>query len=159
MLNPRISEGAPASLFERLVDHHPEETTEVQPFRMLNKAQLKASVREELGRLLNTRCPVPAHLLSERERSVIDYGIPDFSTFSAKSARDRTYLAWLLGRTISAYEPRLRQVQVSIEESQETPRALLVTIEAQLVIGTVTEPVSFPTLIQQKTGEAEVLDG
>ncbi|HEY0006426.1 MAG TPA: type VI secretion system baseplate subunit TssE [Pyrinomonadaceae bacterium] len=157
MREPKPIEGARALLFERLMDDDPKSLKEEpHPFRILNKKELKESVRRELERLLNTRCSVPTHLLGDVERTIINYGIPDFSSFSAQNADDQRRLAQIIRETINAFEPRLRQVQVTVEPFQKSNRALWVKIDGVLLIGSVTEPVSFPVLVQHRTGGAEI---
>lgn len=158
MLGLRTTEGARAPLFDRLVDLDPRSQAEPRPFRTLNRRELRASVARELGRLLNTRCPIPLRFLYERERSVIDYGIPDFSFLTPQSPDDQRRLAWVLSRTVAAFEPRLRNVRVTVEQFVRDPQALLIRIDADLVVETITEPVSFPAVVHHKTGEVELLD-
>ena len=110
--------------------------------------ELKESVRQEVGRLLNTRCPIPAHLLQARERTVIDYGVPDVSLFFPRNPADQERLAAILSQAIAAFEPRLQQVRVTVEAITENERALWVRVDAGLVVESVTEPVSFQVLIQ-----------
>lgn len=159
MTDPKPIAGARALLFERLVDLHPGSLDEVQrPFRILNREQLKASVRRELERLLNTRCSLPLHVLGETERSVINYGIPDFSSLSAHNADDHALIVSIITQTISAFEPRLRQVHVAVEQIDASESSLMVNINAELVVDLFNEPVSFPVLLNSKTGAAEVND-
>ena len=159
--------GARALLFERLVDLEPGRP-EAQPFRVLTKDELRESVRRELGQLLNTRCPVPLHRLAEEERTVINYGIPDFTSLSPQSAHDRKLICDLISRTITAYEPRLRNVRVCADCYEEDERRLQITIEAELLTdwviemysyaetGPALEPISFPVVLNSKTGILEV---
>src|SRR5690349_10816528 len=84
MGEPRFVQGAPAPLFERLTDLDPGVDTEPQPLRVLSATMLRQSVERELDRLLNTRAPVAADQLERRERSTVDYGIPDLSLFGAR---------------------------------------------------------------------------
>ena len=142
-------------LFDRLVDRDPFLRREVRPMRTLDRRGLKESVRRELEQLFNTRCPVPAHRLRLRERSVIDYGIPDFSTFSARRFEDRARLADVLRRAIEAFEPRLASVRVHVDASEDD-MSLTAVIEADLIVENVTEPVSFETVLQMKEGSADV---
>jgi len=152
----RAFEGARALLFERLVDLDPQAPTEPKPLRTLNRRELRESVRRELEWLLNTRCPIPAPLLDERERTVINYGIPDLSWFYPQNPRDQRRLASILSQTISAFEPRLRQVRVTVERYLDVQQALYVIVDALLVIESITEPVSFPVVIYSKRGGSEV---
>lgn len=143
-------------LFDRLVDRDPRLRHELRPSRTLDRRGLRESVRRELEQLFNTRCPFPAHRLPIRERSVIDYGIPDFSVFSPRSYDDRARLAELLRRTIEAFEPRLIDVQVSLEPHAGNDLSLLGVIEGKLLTDLVPEPVSFETSVDLKEGKVEV---
>jgi type VI secretion system protein ImpF len=118
------------------------------PLRVYNRRELKESVRKEMVRLLNTRCPVR----EDRNGSVIDYGIPDFSWMSAASADDRKLLADTIAKKVRAFEPRLQQVRVTIEPNSADPRVVVGTIEAMLLVESILEPVSFPLAIRDKSG-------
>ena len=158
MRQPKPIAGARALLFDRLVDLHPETDEGERPFRILDCEQLKASVRRELERLLNTRCSLSLHLLGEAERSVVNYGIPDFSSLSAQNADDHALIASIIGQTISAFEPRLQQVHVGVAPIDDNEGTLWVFIEALMTVGLFNEPVSFPVLLNSKNGAAEVHD-
>ena len=146
-------------LFDRLVDRDLFLRRELRSMRTLDRRGLKESVRRELEQLFNTRCPVPAHRLEVRARSVIDYGIPDFSTFSARKYEDRQRLAEVLRHAIEAYEPRLAQVHVFVEPMAGDDFTLVAHIDAVMVVENTPEPVSFTTTLQTKEGSAEVHAG
>jgi type VI secretion system lysozyme-like protein len=157
MRDPKPIEGGRALLFERLTDESPRSLEEeARPFRVHETEELKVSVRRELSRLLNTRCSVPSHLVVERERSVLDYGIPDFSSLSALAGDDQNRLARIVAQTITAFEPRLTDVRVLVERVRANDRALLLRVDAMLTVGAHAEPISFPILVRAKTGEMEV---
>ena len=158
MRQPKPVPGARALLFDRLVDLHPDEDEGERPLRILDREQLKMSVRRELERLLNTRCSLPLHGLDEAERSVINYGIPDFSSLSAHNADDHALIASIIGKTISAFEPRLRQVRVEVHPVENNEGALWLSIEGVMAIDLFNEPVSFPVLLNSKNGAAEIHD-
>ena len=140
----RHTGGARALLFERLVDLEPGRKEESPPFRVLSKKRLWESVRRELGQLLNTRCPVPLRLLGTVERTVINYGIPDFTSLSPQSAGDRQLIASIIEQTITAFEPRLRHVRVTAGRFEENDRTLQITVEAEMVTEPVVEMRSYP---------------
>lgn len=158
MRDPKPVEGGRALLFERLSDAEPRtREEEAQPFRVLDVRALKESVRRELGRLLNTR----RHARSgpgagENGMTVLDYGIPDFSPLSATSGDDQQRLASEVAAAVTAFEPRLSGVRVTVERLRSEDRALLLRIEGRLAVGRVAEPVSFPVLVRAKSGEAVV---
>ena len=87
---------------------------------------------------------------------MLDYGIPDFSSLSPRSADDHRLIENIIGQTVSAYEPRLQQVRVQVDQFHESDRTLWIKIDAVLVTESITEPVSFPVRINNKTGAAEV---
>ena len=157
MAQPKPIAGARALLFDRLVDV-PDWDERQQPLRILNREQLKASVRRELECLLNTRCSIPLHRLGEEERSVVNYGIPDFSSLSPHNADDHLLIASIVGQTITAFEPRLRHVRVDVGPAFTAESALCLNINAELVVGMFSEPVSFPLTLNSKTGTAEMHD-
>ena len=152
MREPKPIRGARTPLFERLTDLDLTQHQEPRPCRVLEGAELRQSVRLEVSRLLNTRTP----MLQDRNGAVIDYGIPDFSSMSASSAGDRERLADTIARKVSRFEPRLRQVRVTIERDETNPRAVIGTLEGVLVVESIHEPVSFPLLIHSRTGEVAV---
>jgi type VI secretion system protein ImpF len=170
MHESRNTGGARALLFERLVDTEPGQEKESPPFRVLTKHELWKSVSRELGQLLNSRCPVPLKLIGEAERTVINYGIPDFSSLSPESSDDRKLIASIIGQTIAAFETRLQNVRVTAEYFEGEQRTLHITVDADLVtdtvieirshpeFGTSIEPVSFPIVLHSKTGMVEMYE-
>lgn len=153
MLEPKPIKGAKALLFERLVDENPNVPGEAQPFRIYGVAALRESVQRELSRLMNTRCPVSGGIVDERDRTVIDYGIPDFSHVGPASTTDLQHLSQVLERAITAYEPRLQQVRVTLEAAKNSQSVVRGTIAANLIVGTVNEPIAFPLVLSLKSGE------
>lgn len=145
-----------APLFDRLVDRDPFLRRELRPMRTLDRRGLKESVRRELEQLFNTRCPYPQQKLAGRPRTVIDYGIPDLSIFSARSFDDRGRIAEILRKAILDYEPRLSSPRVTVEQVPGEELGLMARIEAALITDTVPEPVSFLTVLQLKEGEVSV---
>ena len=146
-----------APLFDRLIDLHPGPTAEPRPLRTLDRRGLRESVRRELERLLNTRSSLPVDRLEEREElTVLEYGIPDLSSFSAGDPEDQQRLARVVARAVAAFEPRLREVRAFFERLEDSGRAAALRIEARLAVDEVSEPIAFPTLLSVKGGEVLV---
>ncbi|HEX6903558.1 MAG TPA: type VI secretion system baseplate subunit TssE [Thermoanaerobaculia bacterium] len=146
-----------APLFDRLVDREPHVPAEPRPLRTLDPQGLRESVRRELERMLNTRSSLPVDELAGRpELTVLEYGIPDLSAFSAGSDEDQVRLAAVVTRAVAAFEPRLRQVKVAVLGLEDERRSLAVRIDALLAVDEVAEPISFPALIGLRTGTVEV---
>jgi type VI secretion system lysozyme-like protein len=149
--------GARVPLFDRL-DLDPEIEDEQRPFRILTREQLKASIRRELGRLLNTRCALSLDQVGEEERTVINYGIPDFSSLSAQNADDQILVGRIVGQTVTAFEPRLRNVAVDVRPVPNSEARLYLFIDAMMVVGQFNEPVYFPVVLNNKNGAVEIHD-
>ena len=118
--------------------------------------EMRSVLRRDLGWLLNTRTSHPRHLFDERDLTVIDYGIPDFGTYSPRNPDDRELLAKRIERAIHAFEPRLQNVHVSVEPEMVNEKQLRLIISAEMVLESAREPVSFLVAFQRETGAVEV---
>lgn len=158
MRDPKKVDGGRALLFERLVGPPRQGGRDgeegARPRRVHETPSLKESVRRELARLLNTRSTAPID--GGGEMSVLDYGVPDFSPLSALSGDDRARLARAVARAIEAFEPRLRDVRVTPEGLRPDDRALILRLDALLVIGEYAEPVRFQMPVPAGPGRVEV---
>jgi type VI secretion system protein ImpF len=116
-------------------------------------------VRRDLEWLLNTRRVVepPPESLIEVNRSLYNYGLPDFSSYSLSSPKDRGKLLRALETTIALFEPRLAGVKVTAVESPTAgSRVLRFQIEGLLLKDPAPEQVSFDTVLQLANGEYQV---
>ncbi len=154
-----MSEEVPAPLFDRLVDRFPDVRRELRPLRTLDRAGLHESVRRELERLFNTRCPLSADQLAGRERTVIDYGVPDLSVLGPARYLDRDRLAAILREAIAAYEPRLAKVRVAVAEAGDGHETLRARIEAVLIVAGVPESVAFDTALEGGAADVALAAG
>jgi type VI secretion system lysozyme-like protein len=152
-----LAEQVRAPLFDRLIGSSRGAGWQIAASRTLSREELTESVRQELLRLFNTRCPLPADQLEDRPRTVLEYGIPDLSDFAPADHGDRLRLARTLEQAIEAYEPRLRQVRVTVDDPT-SDRRLSAVIEGVLVVDAVAEPVLFPTLLSDSESEGVTID-
>ncbi|HJZ70592.1 MAG TPA: type VI secretion system baseplate subunit TssE [Vicinamibacterales bacterium] len=149
---PKRGPRSRAPLFNRLQDDEPKHREEAHPQRVLTRDRILESVRGELSRLLNTRCSDTLEGLQGQERTVANYGLPDFFTLSPTNDTDRQRLARLIVEAVRAYEPRLRNPLVEVTPDTANGRALRVTLTGTLVVEQLTEPVSFPLVIAERGG-------
>ena len=154
MSGQHLDHVARAPLFDRLIDLDRRMPRERRPFRTLTPGELLDSVRREVDTLLNTRCPLTLEALLDRERTVIDYGAPDLSWAGPLSGEDQRRLGVLLSQTISAYEPRLCQVQVSIGAYDQVKHCVHLNVTAALIIDEQGETFSFPIALKASVGSA-----
>jgi type VI secretion system protein ImpF len=148
-------ENIQASILDRLIDREPQLSRESVQYRLLNFSQIKAAVIRDLENLLNTKSqimPVPA-AYNEVNESVFVYGLSDFTSHNPKSPSVRQVLRQTIEKTISKFEPRLKNVTVQIEAPSEEVRMIRLRITALLVLDPVTEPVTFDTYFDINKGE------
>jgi type VI secretion system lysozyme-like protein len=143
MADARRSAGAPALIFERLTQPLDRQGKAATVPRMHDIEALRNSVARELRSLLNTRVALDIDTLEGRERTTIDYGIPDLSAFPLGNSEAILRLARHISRTISVYEPRLRVRDVALEPLTGRGDALLARVSGDIEVGTIVEPVLF----------------
>jgi type VI secretion system protein ImpF len=145
--------GAPVPLLERLVDDDPKTTTEARPYRSFDINGLRQSVLAELSRLFNTRAPVGEADLVRIPRTVITYGVPDFSTYTADGLEGHARFARHAVAAIEAFEPRLKAPRVTVQRdgNSRQPRWTAI-IDGILDCGTLREPVRFEQSLSVQNG-------
>jgi type VI secretion system protein ImpF len=143
-----------ASLLDRLIDQEPEVSFEPVQYRLLDMRQIKALVIRDLETLLNTRriiYPPPAEF-TELNKSVLVYGLRDFTSQSTRSTVLRKALRQDIERTVARFEPRLKNVKIHLD-SDQSGNSLRFRINALLVIEPETEPVQFDTVFDINRSE------
>lgn len=139
------SRNVQASILDRLIDLEPEMGVEsVQSF---SAGQIKDSVARDLENLLNSRrniLSVPA-ACKEVSNSLFIYGLPDFTSRNPANVSVRSQLRLEIEKTISSFEPRLKNVVVHLDAPTRSARDLRFRISAVLKVDPISEPVVFDT--------------
>jgi type VI secretion system protein ImpF len=146
------------SLLDRLTDFEPKNQTEAPKSRSTSLGELKQSVKRDLEWLLNARSyPVEVDEdLEEVPKSVIAYGLPDFTGISARNHNDLRRITDQLETAIENFEPRLLDLKVSLEPVSTTDRELRFRVEAFLNVEPTPEPVVFDTVLELGSGDFEI---
>lgn len=142
--------GFTPGLFDRLMDM-PVNGASNGTVSRLSIEDLKDSVARDLEALLNTRTVIPEELLKrypECGRSIVTYGLNDFAGLSLSSTDDRAFICRCLEKAIARHEPRLRNVQASLELRADSINRLNFAITALLVVSSAHEPVNFDAVLQ-----------
>ncbi|ELX08969.1 MULTISPECIES: type VI secretion system baseplate subunit TssE [Oxalobacteraceae] len=142
--------GFTPGLFDRLMDM-PVNGASSGTVSRLSIEDLKDSVARDLEALLNTRTVIPEELLKrypECGRSIVTYGLNDFAGLSLSSTDDRAFICRCLEKAIARHEPRLRNVQASLELRADAINRLNFAITALLVVSSAHEPVNFDAVLQ-----------
>lgn len=148
------------SVLDRLIDREPKSEVEAPLGRAQSERMLKAAVQRDLEWLLNTRriFEEPDESLKEVNRSVYNFGLPDFSQYTMISAGDQSKLLRQVVTAIKAFEPRLANVRVVPMESAVIQQ-FHVRIEGMLLMDPSPQPVSFDTVIGLKSGTTRITGG
>jgi len=107
--------------------------------------ELWAAVQDDLDNLLNARNSF-ADLKEdfvEAGRSVLTYGLPDFSALNLADKRDKDRVRLAVETAIQKFEPRLTGVVVTIAATADTDHSLNLHVDARLVIAPSSTPVGF----------------
>lgn len=142
------------SILDRLLDDEPEISTEPASTRIKNLRSLERSVARDLEALLNSRQETLQELPSEFKevsRSLLTYGLPDFTSFSLLTQEDRLRIRRSVEDAINRFEPRLLRVRVALESPREHDRGLRFRIDAFLRVDPSPEPVTFDAVLQMNT--------
>ena len=146
------------SLLDRLIDMEPRQAEDSPASRAQSVRRLRLAVRRDLEWLLNTRRNPDAapDSMVELSQSVYNYGLPDFSAVSLNSPKDRDWLLIEVERTVALFEPRLRDIRVTLLETAGGSRTLRFQIEGLLDMDPAPEQVSFDTVLQLSSGEYQI---
>ncbi|MGH8431367.1 MAG: type VI secretion system baseplate subunit TssE [Solimonas sp.] len=101
-------------LFDRLVDAEPDEQSDRPITVAAAMDALRASICRDLEELLNTRRRWRSwdpHL-TELDRSLVGYGLPDFASGAFNDPRRREELRLLVEASIRRFEPRIVTLKV-----------------------------------------------
>jgi type VI secretion system protein ImpF len=150
------------SVLDRLLDDEPEIKREAPRSRSLVLRELKQSVRRDLEDLLNTRRAAltwPPEL-EELDRSLVSYGIPDFTGARVSGTAAREEFRAAFERVILDHEPRFQSVHIHLLDNTEPmDRTLRFRIDALLRVDPAPEPVVFDSALEPSTGTFEVRGG
>ncbi len=141
------------SLLDRLTVEEDWPTTRAQSLR-----QTRESLKRDMEWLLNTRrSPIEGiERFPLASRSVIHYGLIDTSSLSLSSTIAHKRLQQAVHDCIAAFEPRLININVTIEGNDSSRRQLRFHIEGQIDLDPAPEEISFDTVLDLTSGEYSV---
>jgi len=147
------------SLLDRLSVAEPSTTMTSGGGRYQVLAQLRQSVRRDLENLLNARwrCTTNSELPEALESTLVNYGLPDFSSGSSMAAQEPDIVFRAVEKAIQIFEPRLHDVRVRAAKGEQgVDRTLRFQIEAVLKVEAWQDTVRFNTVLEPVTGKVTV---
>ena len=149
-----------SSILDRLLDDPARSATSTSSMgEGQDLRELMLNVGRDLEDLLNTRrrclpCP-PGY--PELQRSLIEYGIPDFTGLNMSLPIEREQTRQAIERAIKSFEPRLTNVVVTMQPNLDAAdRRLRLRISGVLRTEPVPERVVFDSEIEPSTAAVEV---
>jgi type VI secretion system protein ImpF len=148
-----------SSVIDRLLEDSTQNDGALAPSDGQDLRQLTLEVGRDLENLLNTRrrCKACPPELQELNKSLIEYGIPDFTglNMSAPAEREQTRVA--IERAIRQFEPRLTKVVVMVQPNADrADRRLRLRITGVLRTEPLPERVVFDSELQPSTAAIAV---
>lgn len=122
-------------------------------------AAFKVNLMRDLEWLLNTReSGDPAEApYGELERSIYNYGLPDFASMAADASATPARLQRSIEREIELFEPRLKDVRVTLADGGKGGvRAMRFVIEATLRLDPDPERVEFDMELEMTDGRFNI---
>lgn len=138
------------SVLDRLIDTDPEATRDPPPTRGQHLATLRAAIRRDLEELLNTRrrCLGWPEALGDIDKSVVGFGIPDFTGANMASEYEQYSFLREVERTIRLFEPRFKFVEVRrLGNTEEFDRTLSFRIYAEMYAEPAPETMTFESIL------------
>jgi type VI secretion system protein ImpF len=141
-------------LLDRLTDAEPANQREAPLTTAQGLRLLKTSLRRDIEWLLNSRRvleEVP-EWARELRRSLFAYGLYDTTGMALNHANGQGRLIALIEEAIAVFEPRLRNVQVSLANADTSARSLRLEIEGLLRVDPGPERIRFDTVLDLTSG-------
>ncbi len=147
------------SLLDRLLDDCPHQSVEAAGQHLCTLGEYKASIVRDLEILVNTRQNLVAgetKAFSQLSGTILDYGMPDFTSKGVLDPQDRLLIQRQLETAISQGDRRFSRVKVQLMAQQKGQRLLTFRIDAVLSLRDITRQVSFDAVLQVNTQEYKV---
>ncbi len=148
-----FQDGMVPSLIDRLTDPESAGTAIMSGY---SHDKMYKAVLSDLDDLLNTHrsVPVVGDQFDEVQTSIVCYGLPDLSSFQLTSTATRQAVGDAILQVITRFEPRLRDVQVSVLNPGEdlTEQTLRFRVEARLNVDP-SPDFAFDTILEIASGQ------
>jgi len=118
----------------------------------------KEALKRDLEWLLNTRQPPLPEVAGypAARASIVNFGLPDITAMGLSSASDHRQLRLAIEACLRNFEPRLMDVRVSVEDSDNVERRLRFHIEGNMRLDPAPEEITFDTVLELSSGEYKV---
>jgi len=149
-----LSRSAAIPLFQRLCARN----GEIGDAAAFDAAGLQASIANEIASLLNTRSSLTMAEFLKCQGTVLDFGIPDFSSFSCRSTEDLATVSQAVQHAIALFEPRLSHTQVvALQDDSGRRGQAKLQISGAVRLGMTLRRVDFDIPVNLSDGVSEAV--
>lgn len=148
------------SVLDRLLDDRVGPVHTGERGRTQQLMELRNAVRRDLEALLNSHrfCRSTPDHTEQLDRSLLQYGAPDFFAVNASSAAAREEFRRSLEESIRRFEPRFKQVSVKlIDDGVSTDRTMRFRIDALMFADPAPDSVTFDSLLDPSSHSFSVV--
>ncbi|MBI1954167.1 MAG: type VI secretion system baseplate subunit TssE [Proteobacteria bacterium] len=156
-IEPKPESGAIRPLFDRLIDEDPFVPTEPLPKRYYNQQQAISSIIQDVERLLNTRSSARRDVYKTFIDNPLNkglpflYGLAEYTYQEASSPQSWWRISKLCKKALDVYEPRLKNVKVTVDAFDTLKQALKISIQADLTLLSFQGQVNFAMFLSVPT--------
>jgi len=125
-----ISLASRAPLFDRLLGVG--DGFEVE--QRMDSSGLRISLARDISQLFSTRSRLTLAEFIRGDVTVLDYGLPDLCAMSPNSQSDMDLMTEVIIKALQCFEPRLRQVGVTLTPEKSVPSAAHASIIAAVIL-------------------------
>jgi len=126
--------------------------------RVADIERVRRAVLRDVENLLNTRRGIvkPSESFHFLNQSLYTYGIDDFVAQNPRSGHVQKVLEATIHDAICLFEPRLRNVEVALQPTDDFEPHLCFAVRATLHAEPVQEPITFDTWFSASRGEYKI---
>jgi len=149
-----LSRSAAIPLLQRLCARN----GEIGDAAAFDAAGLQASIANEIASLLNTRSSLTMAEFLKCQGTVLDFGIPDFSSLSCRSTEDLATVSQAVQHAIALFEPRLSHTQVvALQDDSGRRGQAKLQISGAVRLGMTLRRVDFDIPVNLSDGVSEAV--
>jgi type VI secretion system protein ImpF len=148
------------SVLDRLLDDRNSPIHAGERGRTQQLMELRNAVRRDLEALLNSHrfCRTPPDNTEQLDKSLLQFGAPDFFAVNAGSAAAREEFRRSLEESIRRFEPRFKHVTVKlVDDGISTDRTMRFRIDALMYADPAPDAVSFDSLLDPSSHSFSVM--
>lgn len=145
--------GSASPFFDRFEGMTFMEENHLTSLTFYNREETIDSIVRNVNAIFNTRATLTASDYKKLDAAKLTYGypdlfgLPDFSFFSPADSSTWSKSSCFMDTALRLFEPRLTHARTTIQSFDASTQTLLVTIQADVMMGSIVERMNFPIAV------------